>query len=78
MVVVNDQDVRFQDVAKVGSRSVAGQKELLSEYFKDAGWESERIVTEMNAAEDFYYDAIAQVKMDKWSRGRVLLLGDSG
>lgn len=78
MIVVNDHDSRFQDVAKVGSRSVAGQKALLSKYFKDAGWESERIVSEMNAAEDFYYDAIAQVKMDSWSKGRVVLLGDAG
>ena len=78
MIVVNDHDSRFQDAAKVGSRSVAGQKALLSEYFKDAGWESKRIVSEMNAAEDFYYDAIAQVKMDSWSKGRVVLLGDAG
>lgn len=78
MIVVNDNDPRFKDVAKVGSRSVAGQKALLSEYFKDAGWESERIVLEMNAADDFYYDVIAQVKMDSWSRGRVALLGDAG
>jgi 2-polyprenyl-6-methoxyphenol hydroxylase-like FAD-dependent oxidoreductase len=32
----------------------------------------------MNAADDFYYDAIAQVKMDSWSKGRVVLLGDAG
>lgn len=69
MIVVNNNDTRFREVAKVGSRSVAGQKALLSEYFKDAGWESERIVLEMNAADDFYYDVIAQVKMDSWSRG---------
>lgn len=78
MVVVNDKDSRFREVANVGSRSVAGQKALLSEYFRDAGWESERIVKEMNAADDFYYDAIAQVKMNSWSKGRVVLLGDAG
>ena len=78
MVVVNDTDPRFQEVAKVGSRSVKGQKALLSEYFQEAGWESERIVREMNAADDFYYDAIAQIKMKSWSTGRVVLLGDAG
>jgi 2-polyprenyl-6-methoxyphenol hydroxylase-like FAD-dependent oxidoreductase len=65
-------------VAKVGSRSVARQKELLGEYFQNAGWESERIVTEMNAADDFYYDVLAQIKMDGWSKGKVVLLGDAG
>lgn len=78
MIVVNDGDARLRDVARAGSRSVAGQKALLSEYFRDAGWESERIVSKMNAADDFYYDAIAQVKMDGWGRGRVVLLGDAG
>jgi len=78
MIVVNDTDSRFREVAKAGSRSVAAQKALLSEYFRGAGWESERIVSEMNAADDFYYDAIAQVKMDIWSKGRVVLLGDAG
>ena len=78
MIVVNDKDSRFREVANVGSRSVVGQKALLSEYFRDAGWESERIVTEMNAANDFYYDAIAQVKMDSWNKGRLVLLGDAG
>jgi 2-polyprenyl-6-methoxyphenol hydroxylase-like FAD-dependent oxidoreductase len=78
MIVVNDKDARFREVAKPGSRSVAGQKELLSEYFQNAGWESERIVTEMKAADDFYYDVLAQIKMDSWSKGRVVLLGDAG
>jgi 2-polyprenyl-6-methoxyphenol hydroxylase-like FAD-dependent oxidoreductase len=78
MIVVNDRDSRFRQVAKVGSRSVARQKELLGEYFQNAGWESERIVTEMNAADDFYYDVLAQIKMDGWSKGKVVLLGDAG
>jgi 2-polyprenyl-6-methoxyphenol hydroxylase-like FAD-dependent oxidoreductase len=32
----------------------------------------------MYATDDFYYDLVAQVKMDKWSKGRVVLLGDAG
>lgn len=78
MIVVNDKDPRFREVTKVGSRSVAGQKELLGEYFRDAGWESERIIKEMKTADDFYYDVLAQIKMDEWSKGRVVLLGDAG
>lgn len=78
MIVVNDTDSRFRDTAKPGNNSVAEQKALLGEYFIDAGWESERIIAEMNASEDFYYDVVAQVKMDSWSRGRVALLGDAG
>lgn len=32
----------------------------------------------MEAADDFYFEAIGQVKMDRWSTGRVALVGDAG
>ncbi|MEU1737381.1 hypothetical protein [Streptosporangium sp. NPDC020145] len=32
----------------------------------------------MDRAEDFFFDANAQVEMDRWSSGRVVLLGDAG
>ena len=76
--VINENDTRLQEVARLGAKGSAEQKALLTEYFEDAGWESKRIVKEMNAADDFYYDMVAQVKMEKWSKGRVVLLGDAG
>ncbi|KAK5131685.1 hypothetical protein LTR08_000739 [Meristemomyces frigidus] len=75
MWVVNEQDPRFRFVATQG---VDAQKALLAEYFVDAGWESGRIIEEMAMADDFYYDMVAQVHMDKWSEERVVLLGDAG
>lgn len=74
--VVNEEDPRFIDFAAKGR--VKEQKELLKEYFLDVGWESPRIIKEMMATNDFYYDMVAQIKMDKWSKGRVALLGDAG
>ena len=32
----------------------------------------------MEEPDDIYYDMIAQLKMDTWSKGRVVLLGDAG
>lgn len=78
MIAVNDDDPRFGEAAKVGRESVSRQKTLLGEYFKNAGWESERLIAEMNASEDFYYDAVSQIEMDSWSKGRVVLVGDAG
>ena len=76
--VINEKDQRLVDVAKKGPEGMQAQKELLAEYFRDVGWESERVIREMMATKDFYYDMVAQVKMDKWSKGRVVLLGDAG
>lgn len=74
--VVNESDKRFMDIATKGSQKE--QKELLVEYFQGVGWESERVLKEMMSTKDFYYDMVGQVKMDKWSKGRVVLLGDAG
>ncbi|OAA65546.1 oxidoreductase [Niveomyces insectorum RCEF 264] len=79
-VVVDDaQDARFAQhaVRGPGAAGTDAQKALIKEYFQGAGWESERILQAMMATPDFYYSMIAQVKMDRWSKGRVVLLGDA-
>ncbi len=77
LTVVNQKDERLFKAAEMGRDAVDAQKALLREYFQDAGWESERIVAEMMATTDFYYDIVGQVKMERWSKGRVVLLGDA-
>jgi 2-polyprenyl-6-methoxyphenol hydroxylase-like FAD-dependent oxidoreductase len=56
----------------------AAQQELLASRFASAGWEVPRLLDAMRAASDFYFDAVGQVRLDEWSRGRVVLLGDAG
>jgi 2-polyprenyl-6-methoxyphenol hydroxylase-like FAD-dependent oxidoreductase len=73
--IINDKDPRFSELAT--TRNVKAQKELIAEYFHDAGWESKRVLQEMHTAADFYYDMVAQVKLDRLSKGRVVLLGDA-
>jgi len=41
-------------------------------------WEGARLAKAARTAPDFYCDAMAQIRMDHWSRGRVALLGDAG
>ncbi|MEU0272839.1 FAD-dependent monooxygenase [Streptomyces sp. NPDC006307] len=41
-------------------------------------WESDRLTKAALEAPDFYCDALAQIRMDRWSRGRTVLLGDAG
>ena len=54
------------------------QKELLQKLFADAGFEASRVVSGLKDANDFYFEAIGQIKLDKWSQGRVTLVGDAG
>lgn len=53
------------------------QKAFLRKRFADAGWETPRVLAGMDAADDFYFDVLRQVKMKRWSKGRVILVGDA-
>jgi 2-polyprenyl-6-methoxyphenol hydroxylase-like FAD-dependent oxidoreductase len=54
------------------------QQRIVTERFAGEGWEIPRLLTEMRTAEDFWFEANAQVVMDTWASGRVALLGDAG
>ncbi len=58
-------------------RDVESQKRLLRETFADVKWETKRMLEFLDAAPDFYFDSLSQVKMHSWSAGRVVLLGDA-
>lgn len=45
------------------------QKQLLQKLFSDAGFEASRVLDGLQSADDFYFEAIAQIKMDQWSQG---------
>ncbi len=53
-------------------------RELIANRFAGAGWEVPRLLAGMWDAPDFYVHTTAQVRLDHWSRGRVVLLGDAG
>jgi 2-polyprenyl-6-methoxyphenol hydroxylase-like FAD-dependent oxidoreductase len=58
-------------------RDVAAQKRLLREQMNNMGWLTSRILAHLDDTPDFYLDEVAQVVMDRWSSGRVGLLGDA-
>jgi 2-polyprenyl-6-methoxyphenol hydroxylase-like FAD-dependent oxidoreductase len=58
-------------------RDLDRQKRLLAEAFAGLGWEVPRLLEAMWPAADFYFDRIAQVHLDRWSAGRVALVGDA-
>jgi 2-polyprenyl-6-methoxyphenol hydroxylase-like FAD-dependent oxidoreductase len=59
-------------------RDVSAQKQLLADRLAGAGWEFPRLLAYMQESPDFYFDSINQIRMDHWSDGRVVLLGDAG
>jgi 2-polyprenyl-6-methoxyphenol hydroxylase-like FAD-dependent oxidoreductase len=59
------------------SQDVPAQKALVASLFADAGWETPGIIEVMPAADDWYLQKVAQIRCDRWSFGRVALLGDA-
>ncbi|SEP39424.1 FAD-dependent monooxygenase [Amycolatopsis saalfeldensis] len=56
---------------------VKQQQDILAEHFAGAGWETPRLLERMRAAPDFFFDSTSQVCLDRWSDGRVALVGDA-
>jgi 2-polyprenyl-6-methoxyphenol hydroxylase-like FAD-dependent oxidoreductase len=56
----------------------ARRKALLAEKYRDFGWEVPRLLALLNEVPDFYFGEIAQVRMPRWSKGRIALVGDAG
>ncbi|SFW58801.1 FAD-dependent oxidoreductase [Amycolatopsis australiensis] len=58
--------------------TVPEQKRLITERLGGVGWEVPKLLEAMAAADVFYFDAMAQIHLDRWSAGRIALVGDAG
>jgi 2-polyprenyl-6-methoxyphenol hydroxylase-like FAD-dependent oxidoreductase len=58
-------------------RDTAGHKQIVADAFADMGWRVPELMAAMEQAPDFYFDSVSQVHLDRWSAGRVALIGDA-
>ncbi|MEB4210223.1 FAD-binding protein [Mycobacterium sp. 94-17] len=71
--------VGFMDTdLRIDYRDTAAQFAELERRMAGDGWVRPQLLEYMRSAPDFYFDEMAQIKMDRWSRGRVALVGDAG
>jgi 2-polyprenyl-6-methoxyphenol hydroxylase-like FAD-dependent oxidoreductase len=50
---------------------------VLPRVYGDLGWVVPEVLAGMRTAESIYFDTVSQIVIDRWSRGRVVLLGDA-
>ncbi|WP_370332629.1 FAD-binding domain [Mycolicibacterium hippocampi] len=67
----------FLFVWRAGHDDRLPPKEQLRNAFGDAGWECEQILAAVDTVDELYFDVVSQIKMDRWSQGRVLVIGDA-
>lgn len=71
--------VGFMDTdLRIDYRDTAAQWAELERRMAGDGWVRPQLLEYMRTAPDFYFDEMSQIKMDRWSRGRVALVGDAG
>jgi 2-polyprenyl-6-methoxyphenol hydroxylase-like FAD-dependent oxidoreductase len=68
----------FVSPSVIDLRNRAQQQHVLTSVYQGIGWEVPRLLGMMPSAPDYYFDAAAQIQMDHWSQGRVVLVGDAG
>lgn len=59
-------------------RDAMRQKELLRQAFAGMAPQVDTWLGQLDDTAAFYFDAITQLQLDSWSRGRVTLVGDAG
>ncbi len=57
--------------------NLQAQKVFLRERFGGGGWETARILDELDRVQEIYFDRVSQIVMERWCRSRVALLGDA-
>lgn len=63
---------------RIDYRDTEAQFVELERRMAGEGWVRPQLLQYMRTAPDFYFDEMSQIKMDRWSRGRVALVGDAG
>jgi 2-polyprenyl-6-methoxyphenol hydroxylase-like FAD-dependent oxidoreductase len=56
---------------------VQTQKAFLRYTYDDAGWECAQILDALDRCQEIYFDRVSQIHLDRWSCGRVALVGDA-
>jgi 2-polyprenyl-6-methoxyphenol hydroxylase-like FAD-dependent oxidoreductase len=58
-------------------RDIDSQKRITMARMSGMGWEAAQLLAQIETADDFYFHPVSMVKLDRWSHGRIALLGDA-
>jgi 2-polyprenyl-6-methoxyphenol hydroxylase-like FAD-dependent oxidoreductase len=68
---------RHQPVSADDLRDPRTHKALVTDTYRGMGWRVHELLDRMQASRDVYFDSVSRVRLDTWSRGRVVLVGDA-
>ncbi len=68
---------RDEHLARLGAWHGCDRKQVLTQVFADVGWECPQVLAAMSNVGDIYFDRVSQIRMDRWTKGRIALVGDA-
>lgn len=60
-----------------GPADLAARRRALHTRFAGAGWECAQILAAMDGCQEIYLDRVSQIRTQRWSTGRIALIGDA-
>jgi len=57
--------------------TLMAQKAVLRDLYGRGGWECGKILSELDRANELYFDSVSQIRLRNWSTERVALVGDA-
>lgn len=57
--------------------NLTAQKAFLRDRFAAGHWETKEILHRLESCSDLYFDQVSQIRMPRWSKGRIALTGDA-
>lgn len=67
----------FRDDHDRSSATPVEQKAVLHDVYGNASWECPDILKELDRTRELYFDRVSQIRMESWSQGRIVLIGDA-
>ncbi len=67
----------FTEEPGAGPSGLAAQKALLHARYGDGAWECPGILDALDRADELYFDRVSQIRIERWSKGRIALVGDA-
>ena len=58
-------------------RDTADHRRRVAAAYEGSGWRVPEMLQRVRETDDLYFDAVSRVRVDRWSRGRVTLVGDA-
>ena len=69
--------LRNEYLPDVLPESESGRMAALKDAYSGMGWECPAILSALDEVDNVYFDSISQVRMPRWTKGRVTLVGDA-